>query len=50
MAAIDVKAKGGLLPDVVIDKGVLKITPIEKSTPPDAEALAARLKTERGGG
>jgi TnpA family transposase len=43
MAAIDVKAKGGLLPDVVIDKGVLKITPIEKSTPPEAEALAARL-------
>jgi hypothetical protein len=27
----------------VIDKGVLKITLIEKSTPPDAEALAARL-------
>ena len=43
MAAIDVKAKGRLLPDVVIDKGVLKITPIEKSTPPEAEALAARL-------
>src|SRR5271166_6568725 len=43
MAAVDVKAKGGLLPDVVIDKGVLKITPIEKSTPPEAEALAARL-------
>jgi hypothetical protein len=43
MAAIDVKAKGGLLPDIVIDKGVLKITPIEKSTLPDAEALTARL-------
>src|SRR5437868_4016291 len=37
-----VKAKGGLLPDVMLDKGVLKITPIEKSTPPEAEALAAR--------
>src|ERR1700719_3971893 len=43
LAAIDVKAKGGLLPDVMIEKGVLKITPIEKSTPPEAEALAARL-------
>ena len=37
------KAKDGLLPDVTLDKGVLKITPIEKSTPPEAEALAARL-------
>src|SRR5204863_6306222 len=43
LAATDVKAKGGLLPDVMLDKGVLKITPIEKSTPPEAEALAARL-------
>jgi len=43
LAAIDVKAKGGLLPDVMLEKGVLKITPIEKSTPPEAEALAARL-------
>ena len=43
LAAIDVKAKGGLLPDVMLDKGVLKITPIEKSTPPEAEALATRL-------
>src|SRR5437764_10852620 len=43
LAAIDVKAKGGLLPDVTLDKGVLKITPIEKSTPPEAEVLAARL-------
>jgi hypothetical protein len=32
-----------LLPDVMLDKGVLKITQIEKSTPPEAEALAARL-------
>src|SRR3954468_12884819 len=43
LAAIDAKAKGGLLPDVTLDKGVLKITPIEKSTPAEAEALAARL-------
>ena len=35
--------KGGLLPDVMLEKGVLKITPIEKSSPPEAEALAARL-------
>jgi hypothetical protein len=32
-----------LLPDVSLEKGVLKIAPIEKSTPPEAEALAARL-------
>jgi Tn3 transposase DDE domain len=43
LAAIDVKAKGGLLPDVMLDKGVLKITPIRQSTPPEAEALVARL-------
>ena len=43
LAAVDAKAKGGLLPDVSLEKGVLKITPIEKSTPPDAEVLAARL-------
>ena len=27
----------------MLDKGVLKIMPIEKSTPPEAEAVAARL-------
>jgi TnpA family transposase len=43
LAVIDAKAKGGLLPDVTLDKGVMKITPIEKSTPAEAEALAARL-------
>jgi len=43
LAAIDVKAKGGLLPDVTLEKGVLKITPIKKSAPPEAEALAVRL-------
>ncbi len=36
-------AEKGLLPGVTIEKGVLKITPIEKSTPPEAEVLAARL-------
>jgi TnpA family transposase len=43
LATTDAKAKGDLLPDVTLDKGVLKITPIAKSTPPEAEALAARL-------
>jgi hypothetical protein len=43
LAVINLKAEGGLLPDVTLDKGVLKITPIEKSTPPEAETLAARL-------
>jgi hypothetical protein len=37
------KAQGGLLPDVTLEKGALKITPIEKSTPPEAAAFAARL-------
>ncbi len=43
LALIDAKAEDGLLPDVTIDKGALKITPIAKSTPPEAEAFAARL-------
>lgn len=43
LTAIEARAKDGLLPGVTIDKGVLKITPIEKSTPPEAEALATRL-------
>jgi TnpA family transposase len=43
LAMIDARAKAGLLPDVTIDKGVLKIAAIEKSTPPEAEALAMRL-------
>ena len=42
-SSTDAKAKDGLLPDVSLEKGVLKIAPIEKSTPPEAEALAARL-------
>jgi TnpA family transposase len=40
---VNSRAKDGLLPSVTIEKGVLKVTPIEKSTPPEAEALAARL-------
>ena len=43
LTAVDGRAKGGLLPDVTIEKGVLKITPIEKSTPSAAAALAERL-------
>ena len=43
LAAVDIRAKDGLLPGVTITKGVLKIASIEKSTPPEAEALAARL-------
>jgi hypothetical protein len=43
LAAVDAKAKSGLLPDVSLEKGVLKIAPLEKSTPPEAEALGARL-------
>ena len=43
LAAVDVKAKDGLLPEVTLERGVLKITPIEKSTPPEAEVLVARL-------
>jgi hypothetical protein len=43
LKAIDASARDGLLPDVTINSGVLKIAPIEKSTPPEAEALAARL-------
>ena len=43
LTAVDARAKGGLLPDVSIERGVLKIAPIEKSTPPEAEVLTARL-------
>jgi TnpA family transposase len=43
LAGVEVRAKGGTLAGVTIEKGVLKITPIEKSTPPEAEALATRL-------
>ena len=40
---VNSRAKDGLLASVTIEKGVLKVTPIEKSIPPEAEALAARL-------
>jgi TnpA family transposase len=43
LAVVDVPAREGALPDVTINGGVLKIAPIEKSTPPEAEALAVRL-------
>jgi len=43
LAAVDARARGGLLPDVTLDRGVLKVAPIVKSTPPEAEALVARL-------
>jgi hypothetical protein len=43
MAAVDARARDDLLPGVTITKGVLKIASIEKSTPPEAEALAARV-------
>ncbi len=43
LRSVDAHAKDGLLPDVTLDRGVLKVAPIEKSTPPEAEALAARL-------
>ncbi len=43
LTAVNARAKEGLLPDVTIDRGVLKVAPIEKSTPPEAEALAERF-------
>jgi TnpA family transposase len=43
LTAVNAQASSGTLPDVTITNGVLKIAPIEKSTPPEAEALAARL-------
>ncbi len=43
LVAVEARAKEGGLPGVTITKGVLKITPIAKMTPPEAEALVARL-------
>ena len=40
---VDAHAAAGKLAQVTISNGVLKIAPIEKSTPPEAEVLAARL-------
>jgi TnpA family transposase len=43
LIAVEARAREGRLPGVTITKGALKITPIEKTTPPEAEALAERL-------
>ena len=43
LTTVNARAREGLLPNVTLDRGVLKVAPIEKSTPPEAEALAARL-------
>ncbi len=43
LSAVEARARKGTLPGVTITKGVLKITPIAKTTPPEAEALAERL-------
>jgi hypothetical protein len=43
LTGVEAKARDGLLPEVRLERGVLKISPIEKSTPPEAEALAERL-------
>ena len=43
LADVNTCAKDGLLPGVTIARGVLKVAPVEKSPPPAAEALAARL-------
>jgi TnpA family transposase len=43
LSAVDTQAREGTLPGVTVTKGVLKITPIEKATSPEAEALVARL-------
>ena len=43
LTAVNARARDGLLTDVTINRGVLKVAPVEKSTPPEAEVLAARL-------
>ncbi|KOX59072.1 hypothetical protein ADL19_05905 [Streptomyces purpurogeneiscleroticus] len=43
LAEIDTRAGAGLLRDVTLARGVLKVAPLMKSTPPEAEALAGRL-------
>jgi TnpA family transposase len=40
---VDADAAAGSLPEVTITNGVLKTTPLDKGTPPEAEALAVRL-------
>ena len=48
LAAVDLKAKGGLLPDVMLKKGVLKIMPIEKSCRRGTRPRLAELKSATG--
>jgi TnpA family transposase len=43
LLAVEARAAASCLPGVTITEGVLKITPISKTTPPEAEALAERL-------
>ena len=38
LRAIDAHAAAGRLPDVTMTNGVLRVAPIEKATPPEAEA------------
>ncbi|CAL4869750.1 Tn3 family transposase ISAzs29 (plasmid) [Asticcacaulis sp. MM231] len=40
---VEAKAKGGELVDVSLDKGNLKISPIERSTNPQTDAMVSRL-------
>jgi TnpA family transposase len=43
LIAVEARARASCLPGVTITKGVLKITPTLKTTPPEAEVLAERL-------
>ena len=43
LLAVEARAATSWLPGVTITGGVLKITPIAKTTPPQAEVLAGRL-------
>jgi TnpA family transposase len=43
LKTVDARAAAGRLSDVTITDGVLKIAAVQKSTPPEAEVLAARL-------
>src|SRR6185437_7810905 len=43
LQVVDAQATAGRLPDVTVTNGVLKIAPIEKATPPEAEVMVARL-------
>ena len=43
LKTINAQAAAGILPDVSITNGVLRVASIDKATPPEAEALAERL-------